>query len=35
MPEWLTILATASLALAVLCALIIATDILLGHRQHM
>ncbi len=35
MPEWLTILASVSLALAALCSLIIAIDILLGRRQHM
>lgn len=35
MPQWLTILASLSLALAAICALIIAIDILRGHRQHM
>jgi hypothetical protein len=34
-PAWLSILAISSLVLAGLCALIIAIDILGGHRQHM
>jgi len=33
--DWLTILAFGSLTTAGLCALIITTDILIGHRQHM
>jgi hypothetical protein len=36
MPEWLTLLAVASLSLGGLCALVIAADIFLaGQRQHM
>jgi hypothetical protein len=35
LPFWLPVLATASLVLAGLCALIITVDILRGHRQKM
>ena len=35
MPEWLMILAIVSLVISGLCALIIASDILRGNRQHM
>lgn len=35
MPQWLTILASLSLALAAICSLTIAIDILRGYRQHM
>ncbi len=35
MPEWLTILASASLVLGGACALLIAADIVRGNRQHM
>lgn len=35
MPEWLVVLSWASLALALLCALVIVLDLLVGHRQHM
>jgi hypothetical protein len=35
MPAWLTYLAWGSLSLAVLCALVIAADIVAGHRQKM
>lgn len=35
MPPWLTLLASASLALAVLCALWIVLDLLRGHAQPM
>jgi len=34
-PGWLTTLAIGSLAVAALCALIVAIDILRGYRQHM
>lgn len=35
MPEWLNQLATLSLIVALLCALVISADILAGRRQHM
>lgn len=35
MPDWIGTLAVISLAVAVLCALVIAIDLLAGHRQHM
>ena len=35
MPEWLLILANASLLIAALCGLVILIDILRGYRQHM
>lgn len=35
MPDWLTVLAIVSLGLGGLCAIMIAADILAGHRQHM
>lgn len=35
MPGWLIWLSWASLALGLLCALVITADILAGHRQHM
>jgi hypothetical protein len=35
MPEWLTILSVGCLGLSGLCALVIAIDIVRGHRQHM
>ena len=34
-PEWFTILSIVMLALGGLCALIIAIDLMLGHKQHM
>lgn len=34
-PVWLHWLAIASLSIAVVCALVIAADLLLGHKQHM
>ena len=35
MPGWLTALAIASLAVSGLCSLIIAIDLMAGHKQHM
>ena len=34
-PTWLTVLSVVSLVVAGLCALVVAIDILAGHRQHM
>ncbi|MFA9459768.1 DUF4396 domain-containing protein [Thiohalorhabdus methylotrophus] len=35
MPEWVHILAVLSVSLGVLCAVIVAIDIIMGHRQKM
>ncbi len=35
MPEWLTVIATASLILAAICSLVIVVDMLSGHAQKM